>query len=110
MGRYICLRCFYEWESTLQRQGIRCPRCHTRQGVDITKFNQAVDGAEEALTGFPIPPHPATALSAISSLVKTINDSVTEQFPDPLLPPRVAVEVWNRAVERIDRNRQQQGT
>ncbi len=65
----------------------------------------AVDRVEEAWTGFPFPPDPLTALSAISSLMETINASVTEQFPDPLLPPRVAVEVWKRAVERINRNR-----
>ena len=61
------------------------------------------------LTNFPIPADPLTALSAIASLVEIINVSVTEQFPDPLLPPRMSVEVLNRAVERINRKRHQQG-
>ncbi len=65
----------------------------------------AVDAAEKALANSPIPPDPVTALSAISRLMETINDSITQQFPDPLLPPRVAVEVWKRAVDRINRNR-----
>lgn len=106
MPTHICLRCFYEWESPLDRDGIRCGQCHTRQGVAVEKFNYAVDRAEELAEGIPLPPNPAALLLVISSLMDAINAAVTGQFPDLLLPPRVAVEVWNRAVQRIDKKRQ----
>ena len=107
LPEYVCLRCFYEWDSALGREGIRCPNCHTRQGVSAARFNRAVEAAERALSGFPIPPNPADVLSGVSNLLETINAALAQEFPDPLLPPRVAVEVWNRAVARIHRRRQQ---
>lgn len=101
MTRYICLWCLHEWESTLERQGIRCSSCHRRQGVDSTKFLQVVDRAEEALTGFQLPPETGTALSAFFSLVQGIDESVIEQFPGIDPPPGVAAEVLARAAERM---------
>ena len=79
--------------------------------MSITHFNRAVDKAEAALesTPFPLPPDLPAALEAISALVETINASVIELFPDLLLPPGVAVEVWNRAVDRVNSKRQKQG-
>lgn len=110
MPRYICRRCFHEWDSSLIRDGLRCPQCHTRQGVELSKFENAVRKVEATLESFPFPPpNPLDALSTISSVLETITASVEGEFPDPLLPPRVALEIWNRAVERHNQKRQQQG-
>ena len=110
--KFICLNCFYEWGSGLSRNEIRCPGCHRRWGVELARFDrtveQAVTAIEEAMARFPVPINPLTAFGLVSSLLVTIGASIGGEFPDPLLPPRVAAEVWNRAVQRINR-RQQQG-
>jgi hypothetical protein len=76
--------------------------------VALSRFENAVSKVEKSLDTFPIPPRdPRVPLTAISHIIETITTSMNGEFPDPSLPPRVAVEIWNRAVARHNQKLEQ---
>lgn len=107
MRRYICLSCFYEWDSKHEREEMTCPQCHRRQGVDYVRFRRAIDSAKKALEDMldslppSPPPSPLSGFTAAAEGLGAVLDAARKEFPNPLLPLRFAREIFRRSVDEL---------
>jgi len=96
---YICLKCFQSWGTRVTHykdwKRRKCPSCGSRQTVNKSIYERAIDAVAESLEASP-PPYPPLPSSVLSCW-----DVITGTLPDPTLPPRVLNKIYGEAKQRL---------